>query len=688
LAIEVWTAEDLDNVRNNLSGDYIQMADINIDGSFTTIGYLGENPWFTTFNGTYDGNGFEIKNASFHTYTASGSSSIDEKVGLFYQISGTVQNLTLRNCSVTAYIHGGILAAFVNGNVLNCHGINNNIVLDGGFGAGFISEANGEALIQHSSSDITINGGGAVGGMCGYFRGNAVIQESTVTVTIINSFGPAGGFIGNAYWTATNAIVKNCYSLGSIEGTENNPWPPYSFGGFIGQDDTYDGLTIINCYNSVELNVTATHQGGFIGNWSFGPDNVVIINCYYDTTVSGQTDDDGRGEPKTTAEMQSLETYIGWDFDIIWSMEENGYPVLRWSIETTDFNWENWDPDWDNWDWDWEDWDWSEELFDITFIVKNQLDELLPGAVIFLSHLGIQHTDGSGETIFTAVPIQYYTTYTVYLSNYEFYTGVLTFGTFQQHNNYEMTVEVTLEEKWISIYDYIDLYNIRYHLSGRYRLMNNISIARYANWLPIGNETNLPDSAFTGQLDGNGYEISGMNIISGTNDYQGLFGAIHGAEIKQMGIRNSKCSGNNCALLVGYCYDSLIEECYAAGEVSGTGICGGLVSNVVNSNLLNCYSRTEVEGNIAGGLAGQLDNTTGTHLYSSEAVDGIINSGGLIGLMGGSTFIYCYYDTEVSSQNDTGKGIPTLTEDMKKQVTYLNWNFINVWDIDEIIYGS
>jgi len=41
MAIEVWTAEDLDNVRNNLSGEYIQMADIDLSGytNWVPIGY-------------------------------------------------------------------------------------------------------------------------------------------------------------------------------------------------------------------------------------------------------------------------------------------------------------------------------------------------------------------------------------------------------------------------------------------------------------------------------------------------------------------------------------------------------------------------------------------------------------------------------------------------------------------------
>jgi hypothetical protein len=179
-----------------------------------------------------------------------------------------------------------------------------------------------------------------------------------------------------------------------------------------------------------------------------------------------------------------------------------------------------------------------------------------------------------------------------------------------------------------------------------------------------------------------------MTIISGVNDYQALFGAISGAEIKKMGIKLSAVNGDNCALLVGYCNDSLIEECYAAGEVSGTDICGGLVSNAVDSSLLNCYSRTAVEGDVAGGLVGQTTTTTILTSYSSELVYGVSSSGGLIGEAVGSSIINCYYDTEISTQTDTGKGTPISTDNMKKEITYSGWDFNNIWDIDELIFGS
>ena len=53
-----YTAEDLNNVRYDLSGDYILMSDIDISDS----DYALEFKTLGCFSGTFDGNGKVIKN--------------------------------------------------------------------------------------------------------------------------------------------------------------------------------------------------------------------------------------------------------------------------------------------------------------------------------------------------------------------------------------------------------------------------------------------------------------------------------------------------------------------------------------------------------------------------------------------------------------------------------------------------
>lgn len=57
--------------------------------------------------------------------------------------------------------------------------------------------------------------------------------------------------------------------------------------------------------------------------------DTIVVNSYYDSSISGQTDT-GKGEPRTTEEMKQQATFENWDFDTIWDIEEGvTYPELR-----------------------------------------------------------------------------------------------------------------------------------------------------------------------------------------------------------------------------------------------------------------------------------------------------------------------------------------------------------------------
>jgi len=51
-------------------------------------------------------------------------------------------------------------------------------------------------------------------------------------------------------------------------------------------------------------------------------DGGTISDSYYDSNTSGQSDDDGRGVPKTTAQMMDPDTFTGWDFTDTWEITE------------------------------------------------------------------------------------------------------------------------------------------------------------------------------------------------------------------------------------------------------------------------------------------------------------------------------------------------------------------------------
>ena len=69
-------------------------------------------------------------------------------------------------------------------------------------------------------------------------------------------------------------------------------------------------------------------------------------------------------------------------------------------------------------------------------------------------------------------------------------------------------------------------------------LTKDLDLSSIFNWTPIGNRS----SYFRGAFDGNGYIISNLTIDT-TEDYQGLFGCIWDATIKNLGLENVDITG-------------------------------------------------------------------------------------------------------------------------------------------------
>ncbi|MDR0516289.1 MAG: hypothetical protein LBH25_04520 [Fibromonadaceae bacterium] len=111
-------------------------------------------------------------------------------------------------------------------------------------------------------------------------------------------------------------------------------------------DDNQGFFGYIHCGGTIErLGVTASYVegknnvGGFVGTMMYGWSiSHFMYNSYYDMKTSGQSDDEGKGEGKTTAEMKQRATFVNWDFDDIWSINSainNGYPYLLNTIMAT-----------------------------------------------------------------------------------------------------------------------------------------------------------------------------------------------------------------------------------------------------------------------------------------------------------------------------------------------------------------
>lgn len=241
-----------------------------------------------------------------------------------------------------------------------------------------------------------------------------------------------------------------------------------------------------------------------------------------------------------------------------------------------------------------------------------------------------------------------------------------------------------------------DLFNVRNELSAYYIQTADIDLGG-VEWEPIG--------SFTGSYNGNGYKITNIKVP--------LFGTTTNAVLQKIGLTNARVT-NGSGVLANNCFGGTVEQCYSTGSISGTkNIMGGLIGRIqdwvdedrlnVSMRIRECFSTCNVTNNSTvestsaeygtGGLIGCVGYTFTvqeiSRCYSSGKVtvavdDESTNVGGMFGYVTSAeppNIGSCYYDSQKSGYSDN-KGTPKTTVEMKKEETYLNWDFTNIWAIE------
>ena len=113
-----------------------------------------------------------------------------------------------------------------------------------------------------------------------------------------------------------------------------------------------------------------------------------------------------------------------------------------------------------------------------------------------------------------------------------------------------------------------------------------------------------PIKYFTGTFDGNNYEIK--NIYISSNLYAGLFGTIHNAVIKNIGV-TGKITGNITGGITGISTQSVIKNVYNVAEInSEKDDLGGICGRASGTQIINVYNQGKIAGyGCAGGIVGK-----------------------------------------------------------------------------------
>lgn len=199
---------------------------------------------------------------------------------------------------------------------------------------------------------------------------------------------------------------------------------------------------------------------------------------------------------------------------------------------------------------------------------------------------------------------------------------------------------------------------------------------------------------------------SGVNVTGGSN-CGGLVGRNGGSINKCFSTGDVKAFIANAGGLIG-AHDTIstgvnttIEECYATGNVCTEQYSGGLIGRISTSykTLLvnNCFSIGEVTSNYryGGGFVGNAAGTYSIQLKNSFSSGTVIDNNpsfpdryslGFLGYASSSvTITNCFYDALAAQRVPSvdKEGLPKLTTAMKKLDTFINWDFANVWGINE-----
>ena len=203
---------DLDNVRNDLSGDYELANDLDKNtagyssvASSTANSGNGFKPIATSgteFKGTFDGNGHTI-----HDLHINRSSSVD--IGLFGGVStssGTaiVENFALENVDISGDQEvGAVVGALgINGEIQQVY-VNGTISANDNAG-GLVGQNTGTIKNAYSKADVT-GSNGQIGGLVGFNNGGTITNCYATGQVSGNSFvgglvGQNTGFVNDGFW--------------------------------------------------------------------------------------------------------------------------------------------------------------------------------------------------------------------------------------------------------------------------------------------------------------------------------------------------------------------------------------------------------------------------------------------------------------------------------------------------------
>ena len=282
---------------------FLQTQDIDLNGQeFMSIGYYFANAKRTaSFGGTYDGQGFAIRNGKITSQNTGHGLNVNWGHGLFGMIHGaTIKNIVLDNVQVEGH---GVTGAIVGRAAATADdkekGETLNVIENCVVNANCTVTANYPTSVDTAKLSADYDQASRAGGIVGMAYGTTVRYcVNHAAINVPGNWVMTGGVVGSAGY---NTTVEYCVNTGKITydlATYQNK-AECAVGGIVGfispysagvVDKTLVGNTVIrNCYNSgifyfnmgENLAGNAIYWGGILGGAnSLSKATNKIENCY------------------------------------------------------------------------------------------------------------------------------------------------------------------------------------------------------------------------------------------------------------------------------------------------------------------------------------------------------------------------------------------------------------------------
>lgn len=680
--------EDIDLTTNATTENWVPIGNHNNSTTYATSypfsgNYAGNNKTINILMSYNSGTELTlglfgyVKNGSVKDITVSGNITTDgdSTVKLAAGVVSYLEGGTVDGCvndvkivikdTVSGAKIGGIVAEAMTGSkITNCISKNfvsvanaNTTVCMGGiagsaYGTLIDNVKNEKKIICSGDSGVTAETGGIVG----YLVDSQIYNSINRGQVLLLSDGHAGGIVGSLFGTENK--IYNCYNDNIV-----SVYNGYSAGivGYAAINQSQTSVDIQNCVSYENINENDSQKSGIINvvnSTASDPDTIgTISNCYWYIPSGITLEMKGPDGSGTTVENCSSFTlnspadeWYGTLASPVTAGEKTGIKALVYALNS------------------WVDYANKTPLVsDVTFknVCFDETNGLEFGAppegeppAAPTCSLSSDFSD-SIQSLNTGGTIVYVKT----AEDLKAFAALVNSGSYGEAS---ATLEVTdktftgITVEQTADIDLTDLYD-----------------DSFTSWIPIGTTEGYTTKWFKGTYNGNGNQISNLNINATTDIAPALFGNVQNGTIQNVIVSGSVVcsSGDYVAGLVNCLVSGTLENCVSNVNVKNTSayttsITGGIVASVKGgSKVLNCTNNGSIENtgnsNFAGGIAGVSDSTS-TNLFINCKNNGSVitsstdissSAGGIISTNKGQLNIFnCINYGKIETKNNAGYG--------------------------------